>query len=166
MVSIFGCVFGSRFGVIRETFGQISMSLVLKVKKLDPRAQLPRYALTGDAGLDIFCLDAVVIPPHERVVVHTGVAIEIPAGFVGLMWDRGGHAAKRGLTNMGGVYDSGYRGEVLPILYNTTEAPVTLETGSGVSQLLIQTVENVEFSEVEELSSSERGENRWSSTGV
>ncbi|MFA4873524.1 MAG: dUTP diphosphatase [Patescibacteria group bacterium] len=142
------------------------MSLVLKVKKLDPRAKLPRYALPGDAGLDFFCYESVVIPPGMRHIFHTGIAVEIPQGHVGLVWDRGGNSNKRGLKTLGGVFDSGYRGEVIICLLNTTQEPITIAAESAIAQMLIQKIEEVTVVEEKELSESHRGERRFGSTGV
>ena len=142
------------------------MPLVLKVKKLDPRAKLPRYALPGDAGLDFFCYERVVIPPGERHIFHTGIALEIPQGHVGLVWDRSGNSNKRGLKVLGGVFDSGYRGEVLICLLNTTQEHITLAAESAIAQMLIQEIEEVSVMEVKELSESHRGERRFGSTDV
>ena len=142
------------------------MSLVLKVKKLDPRAKLPRYALPGDAGLDFFCYERVVIPPGERHIFHTGIALEIPQGHVGLAWDRSGNSNKRGLKVLSGVFDSGYRGEVLICLLNTTQEHITLAAESAIAQMLIQEIEEVSVMEVKELSESHRGERRFGSTDV
>ncbi|MEW6610995.1 MAG: dUTP diphosphatase [Patescibacteria group bacterium] len=142
------------------------MSLVLKVKKLDPRAKLPRYALPGDAGLDFFCMEEVTIPPAERYIFHTGIAIEIPLGYVGLVWDRSGNSNKRGLKVLGGVIDSGYRGEVLICLLNTTRESITLAKESAIAQMLVQKVEEVTVVEVDHLSESHRGERRFGSTGI
>jgi dUTP pyrophosphatase len=141
------------------------MSLALKVKKLDPRAKLPRYALPGDAGLDLFCMEGAVIPSGERHVFHLGIAIEIPHGYVGLVWDRGGHS-KRGLKVFGGVFDSGYRGEVIVCLYNAGLEPIEIQSGNAVAQMLIQVVERAEVVETQELSESDRGDRRFSSTGM
>lgn len=137
----------------------------LAVKKLDPRAVLPHYAKVGDAGLDLYTLEDTVIPSSDRVVVRTGVAVEIPDGFVGLVWDRSGNAAKRGLTILGGVIDSGYRGEILAITLNTSSVPVTVKAGERIGQLIIQAVECVEVMEQAELSASARGADGLGSTG-
>ena len=145
---------------------EIIMGLVVKVKKLDPRAIMPRYALTGDAGLDLFCLEGATIRPGERHIFRTGVAMEIPIGHVGLVWDRSGHSNKRGLKMFGGVFDSGYRGEILVCLYNSTHETVEIEAKSAVAQMLIQRVESVEVVEADILGEGERGERRFGSTGL
>lgn len=142
------------------------MSLVLKVKKLDPCAQIPRYALTHDAGLDLFCLDGGIIQPGEQYIFHTGIAVEIPSGHVGLVWERSGLSFKKGLKVMGGVVDSGYRGEVPVCLLNTSSKPVDIEAGTAVGQILIQPIVHAEIQEVEELSGSERGTRGFGSTGL
>ncbi len=141
------------------------MSLNLKIKKLKPDAVLPSYAHQGDAGLDIFCLESVVIAPSGRVSVSTGIAMEIPEGYVGLIWDKSGLSAKNGLKVLGGVVDSGYRGEVFVSLINLSSEVHNFERGHKVAQIIIQKKENTTVEEVTELSESVRGEGRFGSTG-
>ncbi|MCX6713784.1 MAG: dUTP diphosphatase, partial [Candidatus Vogelbacteria bacterium] len=83
----------------------------IKVKKLDLEAKLPSYAHLGDAGMDIYALEDVVLKSGERARIKTGIAIEIPNGFVGLVWDKSGISTNHGLKTLAGVVDSGYRGE-------------------------------------------------------
>src|SRR5690606_27542145 len=83
----------------------------LKIKKLHPDAKLPTYAHQGDAGFDLYAIETVTIPVGARVLVGTGIAMEIPLGYVGLIWDKSGLAMNHGLKNLGGVIDAGYRGE-------------------------------------------------------
>lgn len=142
------------------------MPINLKVKRLDPRAQLPRHALQGDAGLDLFCLEEATIPPGARHIFSTGIAMEIPEGYVGLIWDRSGHSNKRGLKVFGGVIDSGYRGEVMVCLYNSTSEPVMLAAASAVAQILIQRIEEVHVIESNELREGARGIRGFGSTGM
>lgn len=137
----------------------------LEVKKLDPRAKLPSYAHPGDAGLDLYALEEVTIPARSREMIHTGVAILVPQGYVGLIWDKGGPSFKHGLTAVGGVVDAGFTGEYILCLYNTTDVPYTFAAGDKVAQLLIQPVERVELTEVDELPLTPRGGGRLGSTG-
>ena len=136
-----------------------------EVKRLDERAKLPNYAREDDAGLDIYSLEEVVIPARGRATVRTGIAFAIPAGYVGLVWDRSGLAAQAGLHHMAGVIDAGYRGEFRVVLLNTTDRDYRVSGGDKIAQLLIQPVAHVEVQEVKELLPSERGQGGFGSTG-
>ncbi len=137
----------------------------LQIKKLDPRAKLPTYAHPGDAGLDIYTLEEVTIKPGERQSIKTGIALAIPDGYVGLVWDKSGLAFKYGLKSMAGVIDAGYRGELMICLFNTSSEPYTFKSGEKLVQLLIQKVDRVEIEEVDELDNTSRSDGRWGSTG-
>jgi dUTP pyrophosphatase len=138
----------------------------LEIKKLRANATLPKYAHPGDAGMDVFICEHVTIQPGERVAVPTGFAMKVPEGHVALVWDKSGRALKDGLTVLGGVIDSGYRGEVKVILLNTSEKPVALGSCEKVAQILIQPVISPTLVEVEELDGSARGEGGFGSTGL
>lgn len=138
----------------------------LEVKKIDPQAKLPSYEHPGDAGLDLYALEDFVVPARERKSgIRTGVSVAIPDGCVGLFWDKSGLAAKHGLKVMAGVIDAGYRGELLLTLLNTSETDYHFKAGEKVMQMLIQKVERVDISEVNELPESIRGEGGFGSTG-
>jgi dUTP pyrophosphatase len=137
----------------------------IKVKKLHPDAKLPRYAQAGDAAVDLFTVEAVTIEPGEWKTIPTGLAMELPPGYVGLVWDKSGLSHKYALKSLGGVLDSGYRGELHVGLANLSQESFTFEPGQKVAQLLIQKMEQADFTLVDELSSSERGEGRYGSTG-
>lgn len=137
----------------------------LKVKKTHPDAKLPQYATAGDAGMDLFASEAITLNPGEFIGVSTGVAMEIPDGFVGLIWDKSGLSIKNGLKQMGGVIDSSYRGEVKVGMVNLSDKKFTFEKGHKVAQMLIQKVEHVDIEEAEELSDTERGTGGFGSTG-
>ena len=138
----------------------------LEVKKLDPRARLPKYEHPGDAGLDFYALEDFTVPAGKRTSgIRTGVAVAIPEGYVGLFWDKSGLAAKHGLKVMAGVIDSGYRGELLLTLLNTSDADYHFKAGEKVMQMLIQPVVQAEVTEVAELLPSERGGGGFGSTG-
>ncbi len=141
------------------------MTMVLPIKKLVSDAILPRYALAGDAGLDLFCTDGAILQAGERHIFHTGIAMEIPEGYVGLVWDRSGHSGIRGLKVFGGVFDSGYRGEILVCLYNSSHVAVEIPKGSAIAQMLIQNVEQMEVKERDSLSDGARGVRGFGSTG-
>jgi len=134
-------------------------------KRLRPEATIPTYGRNGDAGLDLYACEDYIIEPGERCKISLGFAMELPDGYVALMWDRGGMAAKHGIHSIAGVIDSNYRGEVIAILFNTTNEPYTVTKGDKVIQMLIQRHEVVQFKEVPELTDSERGGNAWLSSG-
>ena len=138
----------------------------IKIKKLHPNAKLPTYAKEGDAGMDLFSVGDPVIGAGGRLKLRTGIAMEIPNGYVGLIWDKSGLSFKTGLKTLGGVVDSGYRGEIYVTLFNpNTDSAVRVDEGSKIAQLLIQKVETVELLEVNELSETDRGEGGFGSTG-
>jgi dUTP pyrophosphatase len=127
----------------------------------------PVYAKPGDAGADLRSTQAVTIPAGQRLLVPTGVSIALPAGYVGLVHPRSGLAAKHGITvlNTPGTIDAGYRGEIMVILYNSSETDFDVSVGDRIAQLLIQTVETAKFVAVEKLPESERGETGFGSSG-
>lgn len=137
----------------------------IKVKKLHIDAILPKHARTGDVGMDLYSIETVTIAPQTHAQVRTGVAFEIPLGYAGLIWDKSSVAQKGGLKTMGGVIDSGYRGEILVGLANLSNKSYTFEKGHKVAQMLIQKVEQSEIVDVDELSDSERGTGAFGSTG-
>lgn len=141
------------------------MSLELKVKYLVKDIPKLAYAKAGDAAFDLFAAKDVTIAPMERVQVSTGVALEIPEGYVGLIWDKSGLSQKFGLRTLGGVVDSGYRGEVMVGIINLSKDPYIFEKGHKVAQMLIQKREHCDIVEVEQLSETERGSGGFGSTG-
>ncbi len=140
--------------------------MTIRIKKLHSEAVLPRYMREGDAGLDLSAVEETDIPPQERRTISTGIAMAIPAGSVGLIWDRSGLAAKQGIKSMGGVIDANYRGEIKVILHNLSDTPFTVEKGMRIAQLLIQPIEKKKIVEVEELDATERAEQGFGSTGT
>jgi dUTP pyrophosphatase len=138
----------------------------IKVKKLNDLAKLPNFAHVGeDAGLDLYSVEKVVVAPMERVKIKTGIALEIPRGYVGLVWDKGGPSFKYGLKTYGGVVDSGYRGELLIGIINLSNTEYVFNVGDKIAQLLIQKFEIVEIGEVDFLEGSMRDEGAFGSTG-
>lgn len=138
---------------------------IIKIKKLKPDAVLPNYAHAGDAGMDVYASEDVHIKKGERVKVPTGVAMEIPEDYVGLVWDKSGLSMNHGLKTLGGVIDSGYRGEIIIGIANLSNEDYMIGKGHKVAQILIQKVEASTIDEVEELSDSHRGEKGFGSTG-
>lgn len=137
----------------------------LLLKKLHPDATIPHYAHHNDAGMDLFSVSEITIQPQERVSVPTGIAMQIPDGYVGLIWDKSGISQKFGLKTLGGVVDAGYRGEIFVGLYNTGDIPHTFEAGQKLAQIIIQKIEQPEVIEVLELDDSIRGIGAFGSTG-
>jgi dUTP pyrophosphatase len=138
----------------------------IKIKKLHPDAILPSYAHPGDAGLDIYSVEDKIIKAGERILVSTGISIEIPEGFVGLVWDKSGLANNFGLKTMGGVMDAGYRGEYKIVLFNTSKEDYFIKRGSKIAQLLVQPIITAEIEQVQELSDTSRGQGGFGSTGL
>ena len=142
--------------------------LTVRVRLLDQDMALPRYAHPGDAGADLAIAHDVVIPPGQRVLVGTGIAVEIPDGWVCLVHPRSGLAARHGLTmvNAPGTIDAGYRGEIKVNLLNTdTSETIRLRRGDAVGQLVFQRVGWASFEAVDELGDSVRGERGHGSSG-
>lgn len=137
----------------------------IKIKKLSPNAVLPNYAHEGDAGMDFFAVENTLIKKGEVVQVKTGIAMSIPMGFVGLLWDKSRLSQKFGLKNLGGVVDAGYRGEVMVGIVNLGSEDYTFEAGDKVAQMLIQKVESPEVVEATELEETARGIGGFGSTG-
>jgi len=139
--------------------------MIIKFKKIKIEAIVPRYALSGDAGMDIFSAENYTLSPGERHGFSTGVASEIPEGFFILFAPKSGLALKDGIDVLAGVIDSGYRGEWIVILINFGDKQKEVKVGDKLAQGILQKVEPLEVREVEELSKSERGEGGFGSTG-
>ncbi|HEX2858026.1 MAG TPA: dUTP diphosphatase [Propionibacteriaceae bacterium] len=142
--------------------------LAVSIVRLDPGLPLPRAAHAFDAGLDLATRVDVVLPPGERALVPTGIALALPAGWAGFVHPRSGLAARSGVTivNAPGTIDAGYRGEVKVCLLNTDlRTPVSLARGDLIAQLVVQRVAQVEWLEVDELPASSRGAGGHGSTG-
>ena len=141
----------------------------VKIKKLNPDATLPKYGTPYSAGADLYACEgrAIEIAPHESVFVHTGVAIELPEGTVGLVYARSGLACKRGIapSNKVGVIDSDYRGEIIVSLHNHSDISVTISDKERIAQLVVTPYLVADFEETDTLTESVRGEGGFGSTG-
>lgn len=137
----------------------------LKWKKLEKGAKAPVKGHPGDAGIDFFALETVVFSPSTQMRVRTGIAVEIPIGYVGLIWDKSSVSFNQGLKIMGGVIDTGFRGEIVMSLFNTTSSEQKIEAGHKIAQMIIQRFEDCDLVEVHELSDTIRGAGREGSTG-
>lgn len=143
--------------------------LEVRVKRLSPDVTLPSYAYAGDAGLDLRASESVVIEPFERKLISTGIAVAIPEGYAGFVQPRSGLALKQGLTiaNTPGLIDSHYRGELKVIAVNLDKsAPIVINEGDRIAQLVIQRVPVVSLVEVDELDVTDRGSGGFGSSGV
>ena len=137
----------------------------LNIKKLHSDAKTPSFAHSHDAGMDIFVFESVTLAAGERKNVPTGLAFEVPDGYVGLIWDKGGVSMKYGIKTLGGVLNSGYRGELFIGVINLSDSAYTFEKGHKIAQMLIQKIERPEIVEITELSETTRGDGKWGSTG-
>jgi dUTP pyrophosphatase len=138
------------------------------VFRVDATLPLPAYARPDDAGLDLYAAEPVTLKPGARALIPTGIALAIPAGFAGFVLPRSGLALRHGVTllNTPGLIDAGYRGEIKVLLINHGEAPVNLERGDRVAQLVVQRIEHVALAAVAKLPDSARGGGGFGSTGV
>jgi dUTP pyrophosphatase len=137
----------------------------IKIKKLNKDAKLPTHGHPGDAGIDLYAVDTATFAPMAQERVHTGIAVEIPEGYVGLIWDKSSISFNTGLKIMGGVIDASYRGEIIMSFLNTSDKEVVIDKGYKIAQMIIQKFEHCDILEVEELSETVRGEGREGSTG-
>lgn len=141
----------------------------VRVKKLDKRAILPTYGSPSAAGADLYALidNELTLEAGQTTLVHTGIAMEIPEGFVGLIYARSGIATKRGLApaNKVGVIDSDYRGEIMVALHNHSDKPQSITDGERIAQLVIAPYLTANFVESESLEETLRGDGGFGSTG-
>ena len=143
--------------------------MLVRIKKLDERAIVPTYGTDYSAGADLYAVidGKVEIAPHQTVMLNTGIALEIPEGYCGLIFARSSLGTKRGLApaNKVGVIDADYRGEVRVCLHNHSEVTATVEHGERVAQLAIVPFLKAEFELASELSDTVRGAGGFGSTG-
>lgn len=147
----------------------IDETISVPIKRLDPSVEFPTYAYTGDAGLDLRSNEDLVLAPHERRLIATGLAVAIPEGYAGFVQPRSGLALREGLSmaNTPGLIDSHYRGELKVCAVNLdNEKPIHIERGERIAQLVIQRVPIVNLIEVDELDETDRGAGGFGSSGV
>ena len=141
----------------------------IRVKRLKENAIMPTYGSVEAAGADLYaCLsEPITIQPGESAFIPTGLAMELPSGYAGLIYARSGLACKRGLApaNKVGVVDSDYRGEFMIVLYNHGTNPQTIQHGERIAQLVITPVFTPGFIEVAELTDTQRSGGGFGSTG-
>lgn len=143
------------------------MKKILKIVRTRDNVPVPKFALPGDAGFDLYVGERVTLSPFERAAINTGLKMEIPKGCVGIIYEKSGLSFKHGIITYGNVIDSGYRGEVRVGVMNLSKEAYTFEPGHKVAQMIIHKYEDVKFKEVKdgELSTSDRGERGFGSTG-
>ena len=149
-------------------------NLQVKVKVVSPliktKIPMPSYATSGSAAMDLHaCCEApIVVAARSQIKVPTGIAIELPQNVVALVFPRSGLASKHGisLTNSVGVIDSDYRGEIICLIKNDSDEDFTVKPGDRIAQLGFFPVYQVEWEEVSDLSSTQRGTGGFGSTGV
>ncbi|MDD2665582.1 MAG: dUTP diphosphatase [Methanocellales archaeon] len=141
---------------------------VIKIKRLDPAAQIPRYEYLSDSGTDIYAVADCTLQPFERKAIPTGLCAEVLSGFELQIRPRSGLSLESGITvlNTPGTIDSGYRGEIKVILINLSSEKYQIKKGQKIAQLVVAPVIHANFKEVEELSESERGTRGFGSTDV
>ena len=150
-------------------FGAKAMRYNVKIKKLNDNAIIPTYGSPYSAGADLYsAMDDITIEPHTTTLIKTGLALELPVGFAGLIYARSGLASKRGLApaNKVGVIDCDYRGEVMVALHNHSSVAQTVSKGERIAQLVITPYVVADFEEADELSETVRGEGGFGSTGT
>jgi len=140
--------------------------MIIRFKKISEDSKVPSFANEGDAGMDLYASEDMEVARGEIKAVPTGVKMELPKGYVALIWDKSGIALKSGIKTMGGVLDSGYRGEIKVIVTNLSDEVFEVKKGDKVAQMLIQKVESPEVEITEDLSDSERGDGGFGSTGL
>ena len=156
-------------------------AMEIKYQKVSDFATCPSRNTSTDAGYDLYSTECHRIEPMQRVLVSTGICIEIPEGYYGRVAPRSGLAVKKGLDVMAGVIDSGYRGEIKVLLVNLnppttnrnayesffgSSGKIDIKEGDRVAQIIIEKCYSAEWKEIEELSSSERDEGGFGSSGI
>jgi len=136
-------------------------------KKLTDKAIKPTYGTEFSAGADLYSVESKTIQSGETAVIKTGISVQIPNGYVGLIYARSGLATKRGLApaNKVGVIDSDYRGEIMVALYNQSGVEQVVEQAERVAQMVITPYLKVEYQQVEDLTDTARGQGGFGSTG-
>jgi dUTP pyrophosphatase len=142
------------------------ISHMTKVQLLSSNAKVPTKANSNDAGFDLYSNIDTIIPAKQRKTVSTGIALQMPEHFAGLIWPRSGLSVKQGIDVLAGVVDSGYRGEIMVCLYNTSDENVSINTGDRIAQIIFQEVPCVLMEVHDSLGSSQRGSNGFGSSGI
>ncbi|MBD3204165.1 dUTP diphosphatase [Candidatus Woesearchaeota archaeon] len=137
----------------------------VRIRKLEEDMTTPHYAHKGDAGIDLRSSEEEIIKPGDFKMISSGVKMAIPEGYVGLVWDKSGYAAKKAIHVLAGVIDSGYRGEIKVVIKNLGNEDFQITKNMKIAQILIQPVARAELKEVESLDETSRNEGGFGSTG-
>lgn len=140
--------------------------IVLNFVKLSKNANSPEYALESDVGFDLKAIENVSLFPLEQKEVRTGIAIEIPPGYVGIIRDRAGIVQKMNVHTVAGTFDNGFRGEVSVMLVNMNDKTIEIEKDMRIAQIILLPVAKAKIVEVKKLSDTERGKRSFGSTGM
>ena len=138
----------------------------IKIKKLDENARVPQFALEGDAGMDLFANESAVLEAGEKMTCKTGIAIKIPRGYGGFVWDKSSLSHKFGIKILGGVFDSNYTGEYLIGLINLGREEYVIEKGQKLAQVVFKRIEEPEIEIVTILEETNRSAGAFGSTGI
>jgi dUTP pyrophosphatase len=139
----------------------------VRLYRLDKTVEMPKYAKKGDAAFDLRSSEDKLVKAGHKELVKTALRIAIPEGYCGLIWDRSGLAAKNGIHCLAGVFDSGFRGEIIVVLHNLGKEDFLIEKSMRIAQMLIQPVETARLVEVDELEeNTERGQGGLGHTGL
>jgi dUTP pyrophosphatase len=139
----------------------------LYIETIDEKAQIPEYAHNGDAGMDLFSIENVILETGERKLIHTGIRIQLPANTEAQIRPRSGLALKHGITvlNTPGTIDEGYRGEIGIILINHGEETFKITEGMRIAQMVIKSTVSVNVERIDSLDDTSRGDGGFGSTG-
>ncbi|MGX4600813.1 dUTP diphosphatase [Faecalimicrobium sp. JNUCC 81] len=139
----------------------------LKIKKLSEEAIIPNFAHQGDAGMDLYSIEEVVIPSSETRLIKTGISIQLPKNTEAQVRPRSGMALKHSITvlNTPGTIDEGYRGEICIILINHGKDEFVVTKGMKIAQMVVKPIYDINIEEVKELDNTERGQGGFGSTG-
>ena len=135
-------------------------------KLLTESAKMPFKAHPTDAGFDLFADENAWVFAKQRQTIKTGISFDMPDNMAGLIWPRSGLSVKKGIDVLAGVVDSGYRGEIMVCLYNTSDEDVEISRGDRIAQIIFQEVPAISLLLREELETSQRGSNGFGSTGT
>jgi dUTP pyrophosphatase len=127
---------------------------------------MPFKSHRSDAGFDLVSDETVWVFARDRQTIKTGISFDMPENMAGLIWPRSGLAVKKGIDVLAGVIDSGYRGEIMVCLYNTSDEDVEIKRGDRIAQIIFQEVPNISLLLRETLETSQRGSNGFGSTGT
>lgn len=138
----------------------------IKVQLLNEKARIPTKAHQDDAGWDLYSIEDVEILPGERKIIKTGISLQIPNGYAGLIWPRSGLSVKNGIDVLAGVVDATYRGEVMVCLLNTGKDSISLPSNSRIAQILFQEVPRFVLTQTSSLDDTNRGTGGFGSSGA